>query len=85
MTTKCQYCECDHAETGPCPTQMEIDGSVEMSAWKPGDSFCGTPIEAINYALDTLASSYDCSLFLEDWRAGDLRDWPEFTFKANTI
>lgn len=56
-----------------------------MAKWNPGDSYCGTAQEAINYALDKLDSSYSEQIqFLQDWREGNLRDWADdFEFEPH--
>lgn len=54
-----------------------------LTTWKRGQTYCGTPMEAINFALDL--SHLDDSaavIFLNDWRSGDLSAWPEFKFEA---
>ncbi len=52
-----------------------------LTMWKPGDSYCGTAMEAINFALDGLMD-VSAIEFLEDWRTGNLAEWPEFQFEA---
>lgn len=56
---------------------------IRMIKWKLGDSYCGTALEAINFALDTLSSYHEKILFLQSWREGDLREWPDFEFAPN--
>lgn len=52
-----------------------------LRGWGPGDPYCGTANEALDYALDVLNISYsEAFTFLHDWRDGDLRDWPDFKF-----
>jgi|GEM_PF-5948954 len=57
-----------------------------LRSWKPGDSYCGTALEAITYALDASYEegfgSHERLEFLEHWREGDLSQWPEFKFEA---
>lgn len=60
----------------------------ELRGWKPGDAYCGTAQEAIDYVLD---ANYDEGFglsdrmeFLERWREGDLSEYPEFRFKPQT-
>ena len=55
-----------------------------LTTWKPGDSYCGTAQEAIDFALDGIMNP-DALGFLEDWRQGNLADWPEFEFEAKEI
>ena len=35
MGIKCQFCECDHNETGPCPWTDDME---HMMNWKPIES-----------------------------------------------
>lgn len=50
--------------------------------WKHGDAYCGTALEAINFALDSVDGPWEKMEFLRAWREGDLEEWPEFTFEA---
>jgi hypothetical protein len=58
----------------------------ELRTWKEGDAYCGTALEAINYALDASTGdgewfgSSERMDFLEAWREGNLSEWPEFQF-----
>ncbi len=52
--------------------------------WKRGMSYCGTAMEAINFALDlSLRDDAEAIVFLNDWREGDLTEWPEFEFEPH--
>lgn len=51
-------------------------------SWKRGDAYCGTALEAINYALDSELPELEIYYFLEYWRQGDLSHFPEFKFEA---
>lgn len=54
-----------------------------LRKWKAGDAYCGTALEAINFALDRVGD-YDNSVeFLRAWREGNLREWPEFEFEPH--
>lgn len=55
----------------------------ELRTWKLGDAYCGTAMEAINFALE-LSHSDDAAaiVFLNEWREGNLADWPDFQFEA---
>lgn len=45
MGQKCQFCECDHAETGPCPTQQAMDDYN----YADQDEYCGQCDEGYTY------------------------------------
>lgn len=50
MGAKCQYCECDHVETGPCPTQQQIDDHDHDHDYDDDqDEFCGQCYEGYTY------------------------------------
>lgn len=36
------------------------------------------PLAAINFALDHVHGVTECYMFLDDWREGDLSEWPEY-------
>lgn len=46
MGQKCQYCECDHAETGLCPTQQAMDDYD----YEDQNEFCGQCDEGYIYS-----------------------------------
>jgi hypothetical protein len=52
----------------------------ELRSWKQGDSYCGTALEAIEFALK-VDGAFETRQFLMDWSEGELEDWPEFKFK----
>lgn len=41
--------------------------------------YIGTALDAINYALDQIVASMSAAEFLENWRLGDIYDYPGFT------
>ena len=58
---------------------------AEKRAWKAGESYCGTAMEAINFALE-LAQTDDAAaiVFLHEWREGNLVEWPDFLFEPQS-
>lgn len=53
---------------------------TKLRGWVKGDPYCGTALEAIDFAIEHDAGTF-CAEFLTAWREGDLAEWPEFKFR----
>lgn len=52
-------------------------------SWTPGQSYCGTALEAVEFALEQRNSDgFELRAFLFSWKEGDLTEWPEFKFES---